>query len=68
MPCYDYWCWKCETSVEVTHKMSDTDYKFCHVCSTALTKQITKPSPAQFVGGGRFSASVDVKPKRNPVE
>ena len=42
MPRYDYKCLSCETSYEITHKMSEDPEIMCPKCSFICKRQIAK--------------------------
>jgi putative FmdB family regulatory protein len=46
MPTYDYFCQKCDTTIEIIHSIKDTDIKFCETCQSELRKLI---SPGCYV-------------------
>ena len=55
MPRYDYKCLSCETSYEITHKISEDPEILCPKCSFICKRQISKnvmfetPMDAEFV-------------------
>ena len=54
MPLYDYYCNKCDNTVELITTTEDTDLRMCMKCGCGMVKRFPVTGKPKFKGNGFY--------------
>tara|TARA_B100001123_G_scaffold447828_1_gene606624 strand:- start:997 stop:1191 length:195 start_codon:yes stop_codon:yes gene_type:complete len=64
MPLYDYYCNKCDNTVELITTAEDVDLRMCMECGCGMVKRFPTTGKPQFKGSGFYETDYKKKDKQ----